>query len=171
MATGGTSTAGGPGVDAAAQELWLDADQQRLWRAWLHVNVRLGAVLARQMQSDTGLSMPDFEVLVLLTDDDAESIRVSDLAKGLQWERSRLSHHLTRMEKRGLVRRAECPEDGRGAIVLLTPGGRRAIEEAAPAHVRLVRALFVDRLDARDAADLERVLGVLLAGLEDQPQP
>ncbi len=147
---------------------WLDEQQQRVWRAWLTVNIQLNAALARQMHADTGLSLPDFEVLVLLTDTASERIRVSDLAKGLQWERSRLSHHLTRMEKRGLVERAECPDDGRGALVLLTPGGRAAIEAAAPAHVRLVRELFVDRLDAIDLADLDRVLGTLLAGLDPE---
>lgn len=144
---------------------WLDDHQQRVWRAWLQVNARLTAQLHRRMQADAGLSLPDFEVLVLLTDDPTERIRVSDMAKALQWERSRLSHHLTRMEKRGLIERGECPEDGRGAVVLLTPTGRSAIEAAAPAHVRAVRGLFVDRLDEADVADLDRILGKLLAGL------
>ena len=144
---------------------WLDDRQQHLWRSWLQVNVRLMAALHRQMQADAGLSLPDFEVLVLLTDDPQGRIRVSDLARALQWERSRLSHHLTRMEKRGLVERAECPEDGRGALVLLSPSGREAIEQAAPAHVRTVRSLFVDRLDDADVADLGRIVGKLLTGL------
>lgn len=64
---------------------WLDDHQQRVWRAWLQVNARLTAQLHRQMQADAGLSLPDFEVLVLLTDDPTERIRVSDMAKGLQW--------------------------------------------------------------------------------------
>lgn len=148
---------------------WLDKHQQRVWRSWLQVNIRLNAALHRQMQADAGLSLPDFEVLVLLTDDPAERIRVSDMARALQWERSRLSHHLTRMEKRGLVERAECPEDGRGAVVLLTPAGREAIEQAAPAHVRTVRALFVDRLDARDLSDLDRIVAKLLTETDVAP--
>lgn len=148
---------------------WLDEHQQRVWRSWLQVNIRLNAALHRQMQADAGLSLPDFEVLVLLTDDPAERIRVSDMARALQWERSRLSHHLTRMEKRGLVERAECPEDGRGAVVLLTPAGREAIEQAAPAHVRTVRALFVDRLDARDLSDLDRIVAKLLTETDVAP--
>lgn len=149
---------------------WLDEHQQRIWRSWLQVNIQLNAALHRQMQADAGLSLPDFEVLVMLTDDPAERIRVSDMARALQWERSRLSHHLTRMEKRGLVERGECPEDGRGAVVLLTPTGRDAIEQAAPAHVRTVRSLFVDRLDESDLADLDRVVGKLLAGLAESSQ-
>lgn len=144
---------------------WLDHRQQRVWRAWLQVNVRMQAQMQRGMQSDAGISMPDFEVLVMLTDDDSGQVRVSDLARGLQWERSRLSHHLTRMEKRGLVRRAECAEDGRGALVLLTPEGRTAIEQAAPAHVQTVRELFIDRLDDADLADLDRIVSKLLATL------
>lgn len=150
---------------------WLDEHQQRVWRSWIQVNARLTAALHRQMQADAGLSLPDFEVLVLLTDDPSERIRVSDLARALQWERSRLSHHLTRMEKRGLVTRAECAEDGRGAVVLLTAAGREAIEQAAPAHVRTVRTLFVDQLDESDLADLDRVTGKLLAGLPGSAHP
>lgn len=149
---------------------WLDEQQQRIWRSWLGVNMRLNAALHRQMQADAGLSLPDFEVLVLLTDDPTERIRVSDMARALQWERSRLSHHLTRMEKRGLIERAECPEDGRGAVVLLTPAGRDAIEQAAPAHVRTVRRLFVDRLDQRDLADLERIFPKLMESLATPSQ-
>ncbi|GAB95485.1 DNA-binding MarR family transcriptional regulator [Kineosphaera limosa] len=147
---------------------WLDDHQQRVWRAWLQVNGRLTAQMQRNMQADAGLSLPDFEVLVMLTDVESGSVRVSDLARGLQWERSRLSHHLTRMEKRGLVARAECVEDGRGAIVLLTPQGRTAIEAAAPAHVRTVRQLFIDRLDEADLAALNRITDKLLEGLPPQ---
>lgn len=155
-------------MESMTQVPWLDDHQQRVWRAWLQVNGRLTAQMQRNMQADAGLSLPDFEVLVMLTDVESGSVRVSDLARGLQWERSRLSHHLTRMEKRGLVARAECVEDGRGAIVLLTPQGRTAIEAAAPAHVRTVRQLFIDRLDEADLAALNRITDKLLEGLPPQ---
>src|SRR5690606_42004443 len=73
--------------------------------------------------------------------------RSLDLA--LQWEKSRLSHQLARMEKRGLIERTECAEDGRGQIVGVTDAGRRAIQAAAPAHVAAVRRLFLDALDRK----------------------
>ena len=109
---------------------------------------RLPAALNRQLQRDSDLSLQDFDVLVQLTDVDEGRVRVSALAAALGWERSRLSHHVTRMERRGLVAREECDDDGRGAFVVLTPAGRAAIERAAPGHVRTVRSLVFDALHA-----------------------
>ena len=120
---------------------WLDSRQQRMWRAWVALASQLPAALHRQLNTDSGLSLQDFEVLVRLTDTAEGRVRVTDLSKAVGWERSRLSHHITRMESRGLVRREECCEDGRGAFVALTPAGRDAIEAAAPGHARTVRDL------------------------------
>ena len=102
---------------------WLSAEEQRLWRRWLRLNATLNATMHREMQDDSGLSSPDFEVLVNLTDSPEGRVRVSDLACQMLWERSRLSHHVTRMERRGLVRRAGCAEDGRGAFIEITDAG------------------------------------------------
>ena len=115
---------------------WLSPEEQRLWRRWLRLNAQLNATLHREMQDDSGLSHPDFEVLVNLTDSPEGRVRVSDLACQMLWERSRLSHHVTRMERRGLVRRAGCVEDGRGAFIEITEQGRATIERAAPAMSR-----------------------------------
>src|SRR5512139_1414531 len=103
---------------------WLTEAEQRVWRRWLAMNAELPAVLHRELQADSGLSLPDFEVLVQLTDTPEGRVRVSDLASALMWERSRLSHHIKRMEGRGLIVRQECAEDGRGAFVGVTPVGR-----------------------------------------------
>src|SRR3954454_9231455 len=97
---------------------WLTDTQQRVWRSWLAANALLPAALHRELQADAGLSLPDFDVLVRLTDSGEGRVRMSDLARALTWERSRLSHHVKRMERRGLVRREECPDDGRGAFVV-----------------------------------------------------
>jgi DNA-binding transcriptional ArsR family regulator len=67
--------------------------------------------------------VPGREVPVDLTDNPEGRVRVSELAGLLQWERSRISHHIKRMEDRGLVERAECSEDGRGAFVVIAPSG------------------------------------------------
>lgn len=161
---------------------WLDDDEQRVWRQWLAVSTRLPAALHRQLQEGAGLSLPDFDVLVRLTDTlapqlpeesqggpaeaGAARLRVGDLAEALQWERSRLSHHLRRMEGRGLVAREECADDGRGAFVVLTPEGRAAIEAAAPDHVRLVRSLVFDALTPAQVAALGEVTAAVLARLD-----
>jgi DNA-binding MarR family transcriptional regulator len=141
---------------------WLDADEQRAWRAYLRMQGRLTARLNRQLQADSGLSLADYEVLVHLTDREEGRLRPFELQRDLQWEQSRLSHHLTRMERRGLVRREECADDGRGAFVVITEEGRRAITAAAPGHVETVRTLFFDGLTRDQVAALERLAADVL---------
>jgi len=143
---------------------WLDEAQQQVWRAWLALGSRLPAALNRQLQRDSDLSLQDFDVLVQLTDAGDGRVRVSALAAALGWERSRLSHHVTRMQRRGLVVREECGDDGRGAFVVLTPAGRTAIEQAAPDHVRTVRSLVFDVLSPAEVA----LLGVITAKVLDR---
>src|SRR3954453_1603243 len=148
------------------EALWLPADSERLWRRWLRLNALLPAALHRELQADADLSLPDFDVLVQLTDSAEGPVRVSALARGLHWERSRVSHHVTRMERRGLVAREECRDDGRGAFVVLTPEGRAAIEQAAPAHVATVRQLVFDALTPHEAEVMAGVVEKVLARLE-----
>ncbi len=149
-----------------AKPKWLSADDQRTWRRWLQLNALLPVVLHRELQADAGLSLPDFEVLVQLTDTPEGRVRVSQLARGLDWERSRVSHHLTRMERRHLIRREECADDGRGAWVVLTTEGRVAIETAAPAHVATVRRLVFDALTREEIDALSTAIDKILARLE-----
>ncbi len=145
---------------------WLTDRQQLAWRRWLALNARLPAALHRQLQDDSGLSLQDFDVLVALTDVTESRQRVSDLAATLAWERSRLSHHVTRMERRGLVRREECVDDGRGAFVVLTDAGREAIEAAAPAHVDHVRHLLFEALTDDQVDALSDITATVLARLD-----
>ncbi|MGN9787799.1 MarR family winged helix-turn-helix transcriptional regulator [Nonomuraea sp. ZG12] len=136
---------------------WLNDDEQHMWRQWMALNAELLATLNREMQADAGLSNPDFQVLVVLTESAEGRIRITDLAKSLQWERSRVSHHVARMEKRDLVSRLGCPEDGRGAFVRITEAGRAAIEHAAPGHVRAVRHLVFDALTTEEVSQLDEI--------------
>lgn len=136
---------------------WLDERESRLWRDWLHTQARLHLAIQRDLRSGSELSEADFEVLVHLTESE-RGLRMSELARGLQWDRSRVSHLVGRMERRGLVRRDVCAEDGRGAVVAATDEGRAAIEKAAPGHVVTVRREFLDRLDDDDRAALARIL-------------
>jgi DNA-binding MarR family transcriptional regulator len=148
---------------------WLTAQEQHLWRGWLKLNAELASTLQRELQQDAGLSMQDYEVLVHLTDNPDGRVRVTELAGLLQWERSRVSHHIKRMEHRRLVQRAECSEDGRGAFVVITPQGRTAIEEAAPSHVMTVRRLMFDALSEEEKAALAAVIDRLLARTNHAP--
>jgi DNA-binding MarR family transcriptional regulator len=148
---------------------WLTAEEERVWRRWLTLNARLSATLQRELQDDAGLSMPDFEVLVHLTDSPEGRLRVTDLALLLQWERSRVSHHVTRMKSRRLVQRVECAEDGRGAFIVITPQGRAAIEQAAPGHVNTVRRLVFDVLSVEEVDAFATIIDKALAQLDNQP--
>jgi DNA-binding MarR family transcriptional regulator len=147
---------------------WLTPKQQRVWRDWLAMTAQLPAALHRQLQAESGLSLQDFDVLVQLTDSAEGKVRISQLAKALNWERSRFSHHYKRMEARGLVEREECPDDARGAFIVLTPAGRAAIERAAPAHARVVRDLVFDALPDEDLDGVARFTGEVLRRLELQ---
>lgn len=145
---------------------WLDEKQQRVWRGYLAMQGQLTARLNRQLQADSELSLTDFDVLVRLTDAADHRVRAFELAQTLQWEKSRLSHHLARMQRRGLVGREDCAEDGRGAFVTLTPAGRQAIEDAAPRHVEAVRHLLFDTLTEEQIRTLGAITEQVLTRLE-----
>ncbi len=125
---------------------WLDEREHRAWRNLRQLGGPLSAVLNRQLLRDSGLSMADYEVLVVLSEAPDLRLRARDLGRLTGWEKSRLSHHITRMESRGLVSRQECATDGRGAFVVMTAPGREAIAAAAPGHVEAVRSYLIDLL-------------------------
>jgi DNA-binding MarR family transcriptional regulator len=125
---------------------WLDATQQRAWRGFLDLHARLAAKLNRELQRTSGLSLSDYDVLVHLTDVPDGRLRAFELGEGLQWDKSRVSKQVSRLAARDLVAREECEADRRGAYVVITPTGRRAIEAAAPAHVELVHQLIFDTI-------------------------
>jgi DNA-binding MarR family transcriptional regulator len=147
---------------------WLDDGEQRAWRGFLRMHARVTSRLRRQMHRDTGLSYADYEVLVHLSEAPDGRLRAFQLGDVLQWEKSRVSHQLSRMAARGLVVREGCPTDRRGAFIVITAIGRKAIEAAAPLHVAEVRRAFLDALapDQLDAlADIaDAVVGRLDEG-------
>lgn len=116
------------------------------WRAFIETTEQLRSVLAARLQAECGLSPGDYAVLLALQEADAHRLRSSVLAATIGWERSRLSHHLGRMERRGLIERQECSTDSRGAEIVLTPPGLDAFRSATVPHLRAIRELFVDAL-------------------------
>jgi DNA-binding MarR family transcriptional regulator len=151
-----------------AQEIWLDENQQRFWRLYVDFHRHLEGVLHRELLAESGLSSAEFAVLVPLSETPAEQLRARDLCQELGWDRTRLSHLVTRMEKRGLVRRSACADDARGSVVELTDGGRRAITDAAPAHTDAVRRYLIDLLDVDEIATMTDVFQRVLEGLDPQ---
>ncbi|WP_156757301.1 MarR family winged helix-turn-helix transcriptional regulator [Actinokineospora pegani] len=141
---------------------WLDEREARAWRGMIGLQQRLTAVLERQLMQEAGLSGAEYTLLVPLSEAPGGVLRARDLGRVVGWERSRVSHQVTRMEKRGMVAREECGEDARGSMVRLTDAGRMAIAAAAPAHVVAVRRHFLGALTGTEldviGAALDRVL-------------
>lgn len=139
-----------------ADDVWLDEAQQRAWRAYVGSHALLIAELNRRLVAVAGITIADFEVLVHLSEAPDQRLRSFELAEKMQWERSRLTHHLGRMVKRGLVVREPCEDDARGSFILATTAGKRVLRRAAPHHAADVRELFVEPA-GRDLAAVARI--------------
>ncbi|MCC3764698.1 MarR family transcriptional regulator [Glycomyces sp. TRM65418] len=150
---------------------WLTDDEMRAWLAYRRMRNLLDLQINRDLAADAGLSEQDYDVLSTLSELPEPQLRVGELSDRLGWSRSRLSHHMARMERRGLVIREDYPGAGRGAVVKLTETGARAVREAAPGHVASVRRHLIDRLSAEEIRVLgdigEKVLKPLADGSSD----
>ena len=152
------------------QPRWLDDREARAWRGFTRMRVQLQARLARELMAHSGLSDADYTVLVNLSEAAGGRLRAYELGRALQWEKSRLSHQLTRMGRRGLVAREDCDTDARGSFVAITPEGRAAIEAAAPVHVEDVRHHLIDLLDDDQLDALADISEAVLAHLDADPE-
>ncbi len=150
----------------------LTDEQLRIWRDYIETAEQLRSELSRRLQQESALSTGDYAVLLALTEAENRRLRSSDLATAVGWERSRLSHHLGRMEKRGLIRREECAVDTRGAEIVLVPAGFDALRRATGPHLAAVDELFIAALSEEElaaAAILTRALRTHLD--QDRPAP
>jgi DNA-binding MarR family transcriptional regulator len=145
---------------------WLTDDERRAWRNFSLMQLQLFALLGRELAAD-GLSFSDYLVLANLSDRDEGRARPVELGRELGWEKSRVSHHLSRMERRGLVERVPCPTDQRGWFVSMTDDGRAAITAAAPDHVEIVRRHFVDLLSPEQLRALDEIATTVLDHLSE----
>lgn len=149
---------------------WLDAEQQRTWRAFLVGTTLLMDRLDRELRDQHRLSLPEYEIMVRLSEAPGHRMRMAVLADSVSHSRSRVTHTVTRMEGAGLVARDACVSDGRGVEAVLTEQGRRALAEAAPTHVAGVRRLLVDLVDDADLEAVGRVFDAVTDGLiENNP--
>ncbi|WP_149823157.1 MarR family winged helix-turn-helix transcriptional regulator [Streptomyces tailanensis] len=148
---------------------WLTSEEQHAWRSFVRLHEKLGGRLSRLLQTESKVSAADFAVLVHLTDVPEGRQRYQDLARELEWEKSRMSHHIARMAGRGLVVREDCLEDARGAFVVITEAGRAAIEAAAPLHVEAVRSLFLDHVTPAELRTLGEISERVVAKLDEDP--
>lgn len=146
---------------------WLDEREQRAWGAFLGLWRALAVGMERQL-AGSGVSGADYQVLAPLAESADQPLRPRDLVEATGWDRSRLAHHLRRMEQRGLITREDHPADRRGILVELTAAGREALRCAAPGHVEWVRAHFLGLLTPEELETLTAISQRVVARL-DQP--
>jgi DNA-binding MarR family transcriptional regulator len=154
---------------------WLSDDEQRTWRSVLRMHTHLTTALAQALKTDSDMSIPDYEVLAILSEAPDQTRRARELRCALMWEKSRLAHHIRRMEQRGYVHRATCDDDARAPLISLTETGLAAIQAAAPAHVARVRELFFAALTPSQAQAMREAAETVLENLArhepDEPHP
>jgi DNA-binding MarR family transcriptional regulator len=133
----------------------LKRDELELWHAWKRAGELVRSRVVEEITAQTGLSDPDFGVLSRVVEQGGGSMRQNKLATAMGYHRSRLSHHLSRMEQRGLVTRRQVDS---GVEVVVTDPGRAALSRARPIHAVAVRHHLVDPLTVTDREALLALL-------------
>jgi len=147
---------------------WLSAEEMAAWRKFVAVVQLLPGALDTQLQRDADLSHFEYFVMAILSEAPSRTLRMTRLALETNATLPRLSHVIARLEKRGYVKRSPCEEDRRATNATLTASGWEKVVASAPGHVGAVRDAVIDPLDARDIADLDRVMGRMLARLDTE---
>ena len=142
-----------------------------VWRSLIDTTDDLRRLLTAQLARDSNLSPGDYQVLLALSEAEGRRLRSSELATAIDWERSRLSHHLGRMQRRGLIERVDCATDNRGAEVVLTEQGAHTFRGATTPHMRAIKSHFADALTLEQFDALADVLGALRNHLHAEPRP
>ncbi|MBB4693224.1 MarR family winged helix-turn-helix transcriptional regulator [Paractinoplanes abujensis] len=145
-------------------------EQLRIWRNYVETAEVVRLRLAGRLQSETSLSSGDYVVLLALSEAEGQTLRSSVLAARIEWERSRLSHHLGRMEKRGLLRRVPCADDVHGIDVVMTEVGAETFHAATVPHLKAVREMFADALTDDQLSHLDEATQALRRHLALDPR-
>jgi DNA-binding MarR family transcriptional regulator len=161
MSVAQASGAPGSPERGADDALWLTAQEQQAWRSFLYGINRLLDEISGVLEQDPeiDLSLDEYEILVRLSESGNGQMRMSDLADRVVHSRSRLTHTVARLEKRGIVQRVRCSADGRGREAHLTDAGYALLEKAAPVHVRSVREQLLDVIGTEDLLRLGEIMG------------
>ncbi|HET6260588.1 MarR family transcriptional regulator [Pseudonocardia sp.] len=147
------------------EDIWLTADELKAWLSYVAMSTLLEAALDRQLQRDSAMSHPYYQILAMLSDVPGRTLRMSDLAAITQSSQSRLSHAVARLEANGWIRRIPCADDRRSTLAQLTEEGFAALAAAAPGHVRTVREHLFDRLTSEQVGQLREICRSVLSGL------
>ena len=153
----------------------LSGDRVELWRSFYAMRRKLDRALDLQLQRESGVSASEYEILLSLNEAPQRRLRIKDIAGTIGWEKSRVSHLVTRMERRGLLNRADCEVDGRGSWIGLTTVGRRTIIGATRGHTDAIRRYFFDVLTPQEIAAIAelspRVIDAIGCASEEDAAP
>lgn len=161
-----TAPASAPEPAPAETHRWLTAEEQRVWRSYLHATTLLEDHLDRQLQRDAGMPHLYYSLLVKLAEAPDRRLRMTELAMDAKITRSRLSHAIARLETNGWVRREHCPSDKRGQFAVLTDQGMDVLRRTAPGHVAAVRQALFDRLTPEQQKSLGEIMQIIAEGLQ-----
>jgi DNA-binding MarR family transcriptional regulator len=153
-------------MDVPQETGWLDSEEQQAWRALAKTLVRLPAALDAQLHRDAGISHFEYQVLALLSEAPGRTLRMSELAAQAGGSLPRLSQVVARLERRGWVRRAPDPADGRYTLATLTGQGQAKVIAAAPGHVQEVRRLVLDPLTKTQSRQLRDISQRILRAID-----
>lgn len=144
-----------------SQTHWLNAQQQRSWRALVVGSTLLMDRLDADLRAEFSLSLTEYEILVRLSEQPDRKLRMAQVAESLAHSRSRVTHTVKRLEEAGFVERCTTPEDGRGVAAAMTDAGWQVLQKAAHLHVRGVREYLVDLADDADFEAMGRVMNAV----------
>ena len=136
---------------------WLDETQQRFWRTMLQGQSLLQTVLDRELRELAGIALADYEVLVIVSESPGHTRRMAEIAEEVGVSRSRLSHTVARLEKRGILKRTSTRGDGRGVNCSMTDEGWELMQKIAPIHVEGVREHLIDLMSPEETQVLADV--------------
>jgi DNA-binding MarR family transcriptional regulator len=159
------------GVREAPELGWLDPEEQRTWLEFAYATIQLQAALDSQLQRDADICQFEFQVMVILSMAPERTMRLSELGELTASGLSKLSNAMTRLERRGFVRREPDPTDGRYTLGVLTKAGWDKVAEAAPPHVGEIRRLVLDPLTQAQQQQLRRICQRILHAVQPDKPP
>lgn len=155
-----------PAAAGSGETRWLDPEERAAWLAVVAIMLRLPAELDSQLVSSAELTFFEYLLLARLAEQPGQRVQMARLAALTNGSLSRLSHVASRLERRGLLRRARAEQSPRYMEAFLTPAGHRLVTEAAPGHVAKVRELLIDSLSRPELRALETAGRRVLAAID-----
>ena len=119
-----------------------DTDIADAWSETLRRHARVSCALERELQTQHGLGVSEFEVLEWLAQHGRDDCRMQELSEGVHLSQSALSRLVGRLEADGLVRRRMCQADRRGIYACITPEGVSRYEAARPTQRAVLAATW-----------------------------